>query len=67
MLTYSARLPVSGWVRTAGCSADMGWRAASVPSDLIRSSRVRLTSALAEVETPVAPSRKRFMPGERVS
>ena len=56
VFTNNARRPVSGWVRTAGCSATYSVRASSRPPERMRSSRVFVTSALAEELTPTRPS-----------
>src|SRR3546814_6515340 len=62
MFTYKALRPVSGWVRTTGCSDTYYLDAASRPSVRMRSSRVFDTSACAELlmlNRPSSNPRKR--------
>ena len=59
--TNRALRPVSGWVRTNGCSARYSSGVASLPSDLMRSSLVFDTSALAELLMPTKSSSRSFM------
>src|SRR6266700_3082033 len=63
--TYSALRPVSGWVRTTGCSAAYCCFASCLAPSRTRSSRVRVTSAFVELFTATSPSSMRRIPSER--